>query len=103
MCMPVIYAFVMLTFFIPTDARSAAQRARQERERQARQANGSGSIPNARSLAQQARRQRERLEREQLMQEQRNLLHSFVNFVTQGYKGTVGSSREFRHLMTKEV
>ncbi len=72
MCMPVIYAFVMLTFFIPTDARSAAQRARQERERQARQANGSGSIPNARSLAQQARRQRERLEREQLMQEQRN-------------------------------
>ncbi len=31
------------------------------------------------------------------------LLRSFVNFVTQGYKGTVGSSREFRHLMTKEV
>jgi len=32
------------------------------------------------------------------------LLHSFVNFVTQGYKGTVGSSREFWHLMTiKEV
>jgi len=31
------------------------------------------------------------------------LLRLFVNFVTQGYKGTVGSSREFRHLMTKEV
>ncbi len=31
------------------------------------------------------------------------MLRSFVNFVTQGYKGTVGSSREFRHLMTKEV
>jgi len=31
------------------------------------------------------------------------LLRSFVNFVTQGYKGTVGSSREFRNLMTKEV
>ena len=30
------------------------------------------------------------------------MLHSFVNFVTQGYKGTVGSSREFRHLMTNE-
>src|SRR6266566_685580 len=32
-----------------------------------------------------------------------SMLRSFVNFVTQGYKGTVGSSREFRHLMTKEV
>ena len=32
-----------------------------------------------------------------------NVLRSFVNFVTQGYKGTVGSSREFWHLMTKEV
>src|SRR6266576_5241111 len=31
------------------------------------------------------------------------VLRSFVNFVTQGYKGTVGSSREFQHLMTKEV
>ena len=31
------------------------------------------------------------------------LLRSFVDFVTQGYKGTVGSSREFRHLTTKEV
>src|SRR6266550_4526846 len=32
-----------------------------------------------------------------------SLLRSFVDFVTQGYKGTVGSSREFRHLTTKEV
>ena len=31
------------------------------------------------------------------------VLRSFVNFVTQGYKGTIGSSREFQHLMTKEV
>jgi len=31
------------------------------------------------------------------------LLRLFVNFITQGYKGTVGSSREFWHLMTKEV
>ena len=38
-----------------------------------------------------------------LLTDEPRLLRSFVNFVTQGYKGTVGSSREFQHLMTKEV